>query len=75
MHLSQNDFRQLAASFQKFVRGDHFIQRLDVSASLALEMFEDNAYKSEQIPHIATKSESGRSVTVYRVGGLKSFFV
>nr|CAG4649530.1 EOG090X0A3R [Scapholeberis mucronata]SVE93762.1 EOG090X0A3R [Scapholeberis mucronata] len=65
---TKNDLRQIAASFQKFVRGDHFIQRLDVGASLALEMFEDNVFKSEQIPHIATKSESGSSVTVYRVG-------
>nr|SVE88783.1 EOG090X0A3R [Daphnia sinensis]SVE89407.1 EOG090X0A3R [Daphnia sinensis]SVE90027.1 EOG090X0A3R [Daphnia sinensis] len=65
---SQNDLRQIAASFQKFVRQDHIFQRLDVDSSVALKMFEDNAFKTEQIPHIATKSSTGRSITVYRVG-------
>nr|SVE73701.1 EOG090X0A3R [Daphnia atkinsoni] len=65
---TQNDFRQIAASFQKFVRQDHVFQRLDVDSSVALSMFEDNAFKSEQIPHIATKSSTGRTITVYRVG-------
>lgn len=66
----QNDFRQIAASFQKFVRNGFIFQRLDIDSSLALKMFEDNIFKTEQIPHIATKSNSGRSVTVYRVGTL-----
>nr|SVE78376.1 EOG090X0A3R [Daphnia lumholtzi] len=65
---SQNDLRQIAAAFQKFVRQDHIFQRLDVDSSVALKMFEDNAFKTEQIPHIATKSSTGRSITVYRVG-------
>nr|SVE75901.1 EOG090X0A3R [Daphnia hispanica] len=65
---SQNDLRQIAASFQKFVRQDHVFQRLDVDSSVALKMFEDNAFKAEQIPHIAAKSSTGRSITVYRVG-------
>lgn len=43
-------------------------QRLDIDSTLALKMFEDNVFKAEQIPHIATKSNSGQSVTVYRVG-------
>lgn len=50
------------------MRQDHIFQRLDVDSSVALKMFEDNAFKAEQIPHIATKSSTGRSVTVYRVG-------
>ncbi|KAL5019770.1 hypothetical protein ScPMuIL_002662 [Solemya velum] len=39
--------------------------RLEVKASLASEMFEDNRFKSEQIPEIA--AQSGR-VTLYRLG-------
>nr|CAG4637206.1 EOG090X0A3R [Ceriodaphnia reticulata]SVE73082.1 EOG090X0A3R [Ceriodaphnia reticulata] len=65
---SQSDFRQIAAAFQKFVRKEHPFQRLDIDSSLALKIFEDNIFKTEQIPHIASKSSSGRSVTVYRVG-------
>lgn len=64
----QSDLRQIAAAFQKFVRQEHPFQRLDIDSSLALQMFEDNIFKAEQIPHIASKSSSGRSVTVYRVG-------
>jgi hypothetical protein len=33
-------------------------------------MFEDNVFKADQIPHIATKSSSGNTVTVYRCGKL-----
>nr|SVE76530.1 EOG090X0A3R [Daphnia longispina] len=65
---SQSDLRQISASFQKFVRQNHSFQRLDIDSSVALKMFEDNAFKAEQIPHIATKSSSGQTVTVYRVG-------
>ncbi|XP_074652786.1 large ribosomal subunit protein mL39-like [Tubulanus polymorphus] len=42
-------------------------QRLDVDASLAVDMFKDNQYKSQQIPAIAAKSETGNNVTLYRV--------
>ncbi|BFZ25469.1 hypothetical protein BsWGS_28508 [Bradybaena similaris] len=43
-------------------------QRLDIPVSVALEMFADNRFKSQQIPSIADKSRSGSSVTVYRLG-------
>nr|CAG4647246.1 EOG090X0A3R [Megafenestra aurita]SVE92533.1 EOG090X0A3R [Megafenestra aurita] len=65
---TQNDLRKIAATFQKFIRNNMIFQRLDIDSTLALKMFEDNVFKAEQIPHIATKSNSGQSVTVYRVG-------
>ena len=51
------------------------IHRLLVSESLALQMFEDNPYKSQQIPDIASKSQSGKTVTLYRVGKLHFFYL
>jgi large subunit ribosomal protein L39 len=44
------------------------IERLEVEADLAKEMFEDNSYKTKQIPSIAASSKSGNSVTLYKVG-------
>lgn len=43
-------------------------ERLDVNKDLALEMFEDNKYKREQIPEIATTSPNGNTITLYRIG-------
>jgi len=42
-------------------------QRLDLPESVAARMFEDNRFKSEQVPAIAAMSPSG-SVPVYRLG-------
>ena len=58
----------MSAAMVKFCTNGHVIQRLEVNQSLALKMFEDNHFKQEQIPNIASKSESGQSVTLYRVG-------
>ena len=43
-------------------------ERLDVKKDLALEMFEDNKYKREQIPEIASTSPNGNTITLYRIG-------
>lgn len=43
------------------------IERLDVSESLAMEMFADNPYKKQQIPDIANSGENS-NVTLYRLG-------
>lgn len=47
---------------------DWRFERLDIDAALAQKMFQDNRFKSMQIPSIAAKSESGSTVTVYRMG-------
>ncbi|CAL1526483.1 unnamed protein product [Lymnaea stagnalis] len=43
-------------------------QRLDVPVSVAQDMFSDNRFKRAQIPAIASKSKSGSTVTMYRMG-------
>jgi len=43
-------------------------ERLVVDANLALAMFSENQYKTQQIPSIAASSGSGNAVTLYRVG-------
>lgn len=35
-------------------------ERLEVSTELALDMFEDNRYKADQIPHIASQLSEGK---------------
>jgi large subunit ribosomal protein L39 len=70
----QNDLRSISAAVHKMCCEDLKIHRLLVSESLALQMFEDNPYKSQQIPDIASKSPSGKTVTLYRVGKLYFFF-
>lgn len=47
---------------------DMKFERLEVDASLAAKMFEDNRFKAAQIPAIAEQSDSGSVVTVYRLG-------
>jgi len=64
----QADLRKLGIAFQKLCGENHILQRLEVEADLALRIFEDNRFKSEQIPQIAANSSSGQSVTLYRVG-------
>lgn len=64
----QADLRKLGVALQKLCGENHTIQRLEVDSNLALKMFEDNSFKSEQIPQIAANSTSGQSVTLYRVG-------
>jgi len=46
---------------------DTMFERLDIDASLALKMFEDNRFKTLHIPQIAAQSSTGSTVTVYRL--------
>ena len=52
----------------KLYHDDFRFERLEVDASLASQMFEDNRFKSQQIPLIAAQSESGSRITLYRMG-------
>ena len=56
----------MSAAFMKFARKKHLIERLEVSESVALDMFQDNPFKSKQIPDI-TSSYNGK-VILYRIG-------
>jgi len=43
------------------------IERLDVDISVALKMFEDNKFKSKQIPAIAAQSTDESTITLYQM--------
>ncbi|XP_046615609.1 39S ribosomal protein L39, mitochondrial [Neodiprion virginianus] len=60
------ELQSLSALYIKLSQKNLPIERLVVGESIALEMFQDNPYKSEQIPNIARHSED--SVTLYRIG-------
>jgi len=64
---SQSEIQVLNTTMRKFCSQSRPFQRLEVNAALALEMFEDNRFKKEQIPKIAAESASSNKVTLYRV--------
>lgn len=61
-----SDFHTLSVAMHKIASQDIKIERLEVPLELALEIFEKNPFKVEQLPHIATKT-SDRTVSLYRV--------
>uniref|UniRef100_A0A1L8DS18 Large ribosomal subunit protein mL39 n=2 Tax=Nyssomyia neivai TaxID=330878 RepID=A0A1L8DS18_9DIPT len=60
------ELKTLSAEMVKLAARDLPIERLEVSHELAREIFQENPFKSQQIPNIAQKNE-GR-VVIYRVG-------
>ncbi|KAL7633556.1 UNVERIFIED_CONTAM: hypothetical protein RMT77_016089 [Armadillidium vulgare] len=64
---NKDEMRVLSTQMVRLSLENKPFQRLEVDAKLALRMFEDNMYKREQIPHIAAQSESGNTVTLYRI--------
>nr|CAG4644149.1 EOG090X0A3R [Lepidurus arcticus] len=62
------ELRQISAAFSKFCATPFAFERLQVDATLALKMFTDNPFKTEQIPQIASQSDDGNSITLYRLG-------
>lgn len=65
---SKDELRIMSSQIVGFCHQNHRFERLEVSTDLALEMFEDNKFKTEQIPFIATQISEGKSVVLYRVG-------
>lgn len=61
-----DELRVLSAEMVQFCASAHKFERLDVDEALAKLIFQDNKYKSSQIPDIAEQSNG--IVTVYRVG-------
>ncbi|XP_074094059.1 mitochondrial ribosomal protein L39 [Cotesia typhae] len=61
-----SEMRVLSSEFTKLIQQELPIDRLEVNEALALEMFQDNPFKSKQIPDIAEKSN--QKVTLYRMG-------
>lgn len=51
----------LSATMHRLAEKAVPFERLEVSTSVALEMFRDNQYKVKQIPSIASTSPSGKT--------------
>ncbi|XP_048514225.1 39S ribosomal protein L39, mitochondrial [Athalia rosae] len=60
------ELQSLSALFVQLSQKKIPIERLEVKEDLALEMFQDNPYKSMQIPDIAKNNNS--NVVLYRMG-------
>ncbi|XP_013788113.1 39S ribosomal protein L39, mitochondrial-like [Limulus polyphemus] len=65
--LKQDELSTLSLMMRKLRMENFKFEWLKVDQSVALKMFEDNRYKTEQIPTIASRSSVDNSVTVYRV--------
>ncbi|XP_037820139.1 39S ribosomal protein L39, mitochondrial [Lucilia sericata] len=63
---SNEELRALSAEMIKLAAKDLKLERLEVNNELALEMFKDSRYKSEQLPSISQQNH-GR-VVLYRMG-------
>jgi threonyl-tRNA synthetase len=42
-------------------------ERLEVNVDLALEMFKNNKYKAEQIPHIASQLSDSKHADIFMI--------
>ena len=56
----------MSAVFVKLANAELPVERLEITEELALDMFQDNPFKSKQIPSIARSNDD--KVTLYRVG-------
>jgi len=63
---SEQDLRALRIDMVKLALDEKKIERLEVNHEIAVEMFKDNPFKSEQLPSISNKNNG--IVTLYRVG-------
>ncbi|XP_012219502.1 large ribosomal subunit protein mL39 [Linepithema humile] len=62
-----SELRAMSALFVKLTNQELPLERLEVPCNIALDMFQDNPFKSEQIPNIAKGNDDNR-VTLYRLG-------
>ncbi|XP_011634490.1 39S ribosomal protein L39, mitochondrial isoform X2 [Pogonomyrmex barbatus] len=64
---TDSELRAMSALFVKLTNREIPLERLEVPCSIALDMFQDNPFKSQQIPNIA-KSNNNNKITLYRLG-------
>lgn len=63
---SVRELQAISSEMVKLAAKDIKIERLEVNGEVAMEMFNDNRYKREQIPSILSQNQN--RVTLYRVG-------
>ncbi|XP_018308463.1 39S ribosomal protein L39, mitochondrial isoform X1 [Mycetomoellerius zeteki] len=64
---TDSELRAMSALFVKLTNCKLLLERLEVPSSVALDMFQDNPFKSQQIPNIAKYSGNDK-VMLYRMG-------
>jgi len=62
---TENELRILSANMVKFAQKSYKFDRLAVSEELALEIFQENKFKKEQVPNIAQQSIGKNCVINY----------
>lgn len=65
---SKEELRAMSMLIRKLCAKNVDFERLEVDVDVALNVFNENRFKREQIPAIAASSPGGRSVVLYRVG-------
>lgn len=61
------ELRAMSAQFVKITNQNLPVERLEVTEEVALDMFQDNPFKTKQIPEIIKTNESNL-ITLYRIG-------
>ncbi|KAL0113426.1 hypothetical protein PUN28_012528 [Cardiocondyla obscurior] len=61
-----SELRAMCALFVKFSNSELLLERLEVPSNVALDIFRDNPFKSQQIPNIAKANND--KITLYRMG-------
>ncbi|KAM0728105.1 Large ribosomal subunit protein mL39 [Formica fusca] len=64
---TSSELRAMSALFVKLTNQELLLEKLLVPRGVALDMFQDNPFKSQQIPSIAKNSDNDR-VPLYRLG-------
>ena len=64
---NKNELRVLSAKLVKLGMENHPFERLDVDASIALQIFEDNEFKKAQIPYIAADHPTGIHFSISQI--------
>jgi len=64
---TDNELRILSANMVKLAQKSYKFERLAVSEEIALNIFQDNKFKKEQVPNIAQQSVD-KKVILYRIG-------
>ncbi|KAL6424472.1 hypothetical protein ACFW04_009909 [Cataglyphis niger] len=64
---TDSELRAMSALFVKLTNQELLLERLEVPRGVALDIFQDNPFKSQQIPSIAKNSDND-IVPLYRLG-------
>lgn len=64
---TENELRILSANMIKMAQKSYHFDRLAVSKELALNIFQDNKFKKEQVPNIAQQSIGNHLFNIFYI--------